>query len=257
MIRKTILLAGAFTFAFLLGEMVHELGHYFSHMAYGNDNIGVHLDPFGGSHITGVSTLPLKIMAATSAAGPLFNLLLGCACTFLLWKFRRPALLPFLLWGPVALVQEGVTFSLGTLTPGGDAAWIIAAGIPQPLILTTGILLFVTGITGVALLLPTILPEEDRSFWRDLLIVLLGMCTLMLARSAHSFLAAPESTMENLIPLIFSLVLATIVIPVKQAITRTLKKKPGAQPFPATWIATMTAVSLGTGMFTFQMLAFN
>lgn len=66
-INSILLLAGAFTFVFLLGEMVHEFGHYLSHMAYGNQDIQVHLDPFGGSRIIGVTSLPGEVMGITSA----------------------------------------------------------------------------------------------------------------------------------------------------------------------------------------------
>jgi len=39
-----------------------------------------------------------------------------------------PALLALQLWGPLAATQEGATFSLGLLTPGSDAFWIVAGG---------------------------------------------------------------------------------------------------------------------------------
>ena len=121
-VKSILLLAGSFTFAFLLGEMAHEYGHYLGHLAYGNpDSVQVHIDPFGGSVIMGVASLPDKVLGVTSATGPLSNLVLGIACLILLWRIRRPILLPFLLWGPIAMIQEGVTFSLGMMTPGGDA----------------------------------------------------------------------------------------------------------------------------------------
>ncbi|NIP54557.1 MAG: hypothetical protein GWN30_36630, partial [Gammaproteobacteria bacterium] len=107
--------------------------------------------------------------------------------------------------------QEGITFSLGFLTSGGDAEWIAAVGIPAALILTTGILCILAGIVAITLLLPLAGVEADSSYWKRLLIVLLGMGSFMLLRSAHSFIASPDSIMENLVPLIFSLLLAVIV----------------------------------------------
>jgi hypothetical protein len=94
--RSTLLLAGSFAFAFLLGEAIHELGHYLAHRAYATPDIGIHLDPFGGSHIVGVKSLPLAVMGATSLAGPLFNLALGILALLALWRWRRPLLLPLL-----------------------------------------------------------------------------------------------------------------------------------------------------------------
>ena len=111
------MLSGAFTFAFLMAEMIHEFGHYLAHVAFGNHDVGVLLDPFGGSRITGLTSSTDQALIATTAAGPLFNLLLGITTTILLWRNRKPILLPLLLWGPIALVQEGVNLSLGLLSP--------------------------------------------------------------------------------------------------------------------------------------------
>lgn len=83
----------------------------------------------------GVTSLPQDIMSITSAAGPLFNLILGVTYLLLMWRKSKPMLLPFVLWGPVAMVQEGVSFSLGLLTLGDDAQWIAAAGVPKAVIL--------------------------------------------------------------------------------------------------------------------------
>ena len=121
-VQSVLLLAGSFTFAFLFGELVHDSGHYLCHLAYGNTWVRVTFDPFGGTRIIGANGLPDQVAAGTSAAGPLPHLLLALICFLFLWSRRRPILLPGLFWGPVAMIQEGVNFSLGLLTPGGDAA---------------------------------------------------------------------------------------------------------------------------------------
>ena len=253
--KSILLLAGAFIFAFLLGEMVHEYGHYLRHRAYGNLEAQVHLDPFGGSRIVGGNTLPAEVMGVTSAAGPLFNLVLGITCTLLLWWIRNPKLLPLLLWGPLAMVQEGVTFSLGNLTPGGDAQWIVAAGIPQPVVLATGILLLLAGIATIILLLPLAGIKRDDPFGRKVLILMIGMCSLMLLRFAHSWLVSPESSLENLIPLVFSALLALVLVSLHKPVTRMAGKIPARSP--VTWSASGLALVLGMCMFTFQVFALN
>ena len=94
-VKTTLILMGAFTFSFLLGEAVHETGHYLAHQAYGNQNIGMHIDPFGGSKILGVTSLPLDVMGVTSLCGPFANLILGISVYLVLYKKRRPILLPY------------------------------------------------------------------------------------------------------------------------------------------------------------------
>jgi len=250
-VKSILLLAGSFTFAFLLGEMVHDYGHYLGHLAYGNpDNVKVHLDPFGGTMIVGVSSLPDKVISVTSTTGPLFNLLLAVTCLLLLWHIRRPALFPFLLWGPIAMIQEGVNFSLGMMTPGGDAQWIAAIGVPRPLLLLTGSFLLVAGVKTISLLLPLTDIQRDEPFKDKYLIVLLGMCSLMFIRFFHSVVASPISIVENLVPLIFSLLLAVFVVLVYKP---TSESTYAEKLKPVTWSVTASSMTLGISLFLFQM----
>jgi hypothetical protein len=256
-VKSILLLFGSFTFAFLFGEMVHEYGHYLSHQFYGYEDVKIHLDPFGGSRIVGTPDLPVEMMGFTSAAGPLFDLAMGLLCFSLVWRKRKPILLPFLLWGPVAMIQEGVNFSLGLLTPGGDASWIVAWGIPQALLLISGGFLLLAGVGVLTLLLPLAGIQRGDPFKRKLLIVLAGMCALMLIRSAHSFLVSPESIMENLYPLVLSLILAFIAAALHKPIT-SLSTKISSQETPLiSWSAASFAIALGFGLFFFQIAALN
>jgi heme/copper-type cytochrome/quinol oxidase subunit 3 len=256
-IQSILLLSGAFTFAFLLGELVHEYGHYFTHLAYGNQGISVHLDPFGGSRIVDVSPLQDKAMGVTSAAGPLANLALGVTFMFLLWRVRRPLLLPLLLWGPIAMVQEGVNFSLGLLSPGSDAQWVAASGVPQPVILLAGILLLSSGVVMIAAIAPLDGIEGENPERRKLFIVLTGMCSLMLLRCVYSFIVFPEAAMENLIPLVFSLLLAAIIVLLQEPASRIAGRDAQPRPPPVAWLASFMSLFLGIGMFTFQLLVLN
>lgn len=251
-VKTILLLAGSFTFAFLLGEMVHDSGHYLCHMAYGNAGVQVHFDPFGGTRIMGADNLPPRVLGITSAAGPLANLTLGLASFFLLRRRRHPIQLPLLLWGPIAMIQEGVTFSLGLLTPGGDAALIATLGVPKFIILVIGILSLAGGIGTLAMLLPLAgIQAADPPLLR-LFIILAGMCSLMLLRASHSFLASPESSKENLIPLIFSLILALIVVWLHPPIVRKASKISLAGLPLVTWFASGFSLILGLSMFIFQ-----
>jgi hypothetical protein len=255
-IRSILFLAGAFTFAFLLGEAVHEMGHYLGHLAYRNPgHVQVKLDPFGGSRISGVASLPDEVIAVTAATGPLSNLALGLSCLLLLWPKRRPILLPLLLWGALAAVQEGVTFSLGLLVSGGDAAWIAAWGVPKALILTAGILLLLVGAGAITLLLPLAGVDPGLSYRRRLGIVLVGMWSLMLLRSVYSLLASPASIVENLVPLLFAFLLAGAVTWLQGPLANSVGEELSMASVTVTWPVSALAVALGTVVFIFQVAA--
>ncbi len=256
-IRTILLLGGAFTFAFLWGEMVHDSGHYICHLVYGNQQVEVHFDPFGGTHISGADSLPVQVLGVTSAAGPLGNLILGLMSFFALWRVKRPVLLPFLLWGPVAMIQEGVTFSLGMLTPGGDAAWISTLGIPKFEILLLGVLLLIGGVVFITVLLPLAGIQPGEPWGKVFSILLLSMCTLMLVRFIHALAIAPQHRLENTIPLLFSWLLATLVAVLFPPLTAGMEKDPASGSVSVTWPAPLFGLALGMSMFVIQMVTFN
>lgn len=150
------------------------------------------------------------------------------------------------------MIQEGVNFSLGMMTPGGDAQWIAAMGVPRPLLLLTGSFLLVAGVKTISLLLPLTDIQRDEPFKDKFLVVLLGMCSLMFIRFIQSAVASPTSIMENLVPLIFSLLLAIFVVllykPTSES-THAVKEKPK----PVTWSVTFSSLTFGISMFLLQL----
>ena len=251
-----LLLLGSFVFAFCLGEAVHELGHFLMHRAYGVD-VGIKLDPFGGSRILHGSSAPQEIWGITSVAGPLLNLLAGTTVSLSLWRKRQPALLPLLMWGPIALVQEGVTFSLGLLTPGGDAELIVDWGIPAFIILSLGVLFLVSGIAMVCWVLPLVNLSPTDSFGRKFSAVAGGMVSFMVVRLLCSSLISPNSTQENVVPLVFSLLLATIVVVLYGPLYPVLSRISETEPVSVTRPAVVLSAALGVGIVLFQIASFN
>lgn len=255
-LMPVLLLLGSFVFAFCLGEAVHELGHFLAHRAYGV-SVGIKLDPFGGSQILNGSSAPQEIMGVTSLAGPLFNLLLGLLVSLSLWRVRKPLLLPLVLWGPTALVQEGVTFSLGMLTPGGDAQWIVEWGVPALLLILLGVLFFALGIAMICWLLPLVNLSPADSFGRKSAVVLGGMVSFFVIRLVFSSIRSSSAVMENTVPLVFSILLATIVVSLYKPLNSLLSRISKTRLISVTWPATAVSIALGLGMVVFQLVTFN
>lgn len=251
-----LLLFGSFVFSFSLGEAIHEFGHFLAHRAHGVD-VGIRLDPFGGSHIIGGSLAPREIWGVTSAAGPLFNVAIAMFAFVVLWRWRRSVLLPLLLWGPIALVQEGVTFSLGLLTPGGDAALIVESGVATGLVLGTGILFLAMGIAGVCLVLPQVGLAPSASFAYRLKVVAGGMVTFMVARLLFSPVTSPGQAGENFLPLLFSLLLAAAVAGLYGTVNRFASRVSEMDPVPVPRSAAAVSAALGLAMIVLQVASFN
>ncbi len=251
-----LLLLGSFVFAFCLGEAVHELGHFLVHRAYGVE-VGIRLDPFGGSRILHGSSAPAEIWGITSVAGPLLNLLAGLTLSSLLWRLRRPALLPVLLWGPLALVQEGVTFSLGLLTPGGDAQLIVDWGVPALLLLSLGILFLASGVALLCGLLPLVGLSPTDSFGRRFGLLTGGMVSFLVLRLLVSSASSPAAVQENIAPLLFSLLLATVVAVLYRPLASSFSRGSDPEPASVTWPAVLSSVALAVGMVLIQISSFN
>jgi hypothetical protein len=251
-----LLLLGSFVFAFCLGEAVHELGHYLAHRAYGV-NVGIRLDPFGGSMILNGSSAPQEIMGITSLAGPLFNLLVGLVVSLSLWRVRKPILLPLVLWGPVALVQEGVTFSLGMLTPGGDAQFIVAWGVPSFVVIGLGILFLASGIAMICWLLPLVDLSPAESFGRKFAVVVGGMVSFFVIRLIFSSLRSSSPLLENTVPLVFSILLATLVASLYKPLNAILSRMSKTKLASVTWPATILSITLAAAMVLFQLVSLN
>jgi hypothetical protein len=251
-----LLLFGAFVFAFCLGEAVHELGHYLAHRANGVQ-VGIKLDPFGGSRILGGASAPPETWGITSAAGPLLNLLAGVVVSLSLWGRRTPGLLPFVLWGPVAMVQEGVTFSLGLLTPGGDAQWIVEWGVPAPVVVGFGVLLLAGGVVTIGWLLPLLGLSPTDSFGRKLGVVAGGMVAFMIVRLVASAALSSSEIVENSVPLVFSLLLAAVVVTLYGPLHPVLARISGTERAVVTWRAVAFSAALAVGVVSLQLAFLN
>lgn len=253
-IKAFLILAGGFTFSFLLGEAVHESGHYLAHIFLGNQDASVYLDPFGGSRIIGVTGFQTRVMGAvTSAAGPLFNLLLAGAFFILLWRRRNGWLLPILMWGPAAMVQEGVNFSIGLLTPGGDAQWITSTGLPVPLLAVVGVFLLLAGASTMTLLLPMASIHRSNPSLENFCLITAGFCTLMGIRFIHSLFAPGQHLMENLVPLVFTVLLASLVVLLYYKAKNLIKNTTNRSTQPISWSVSLATLSAGIGIFVLQL----
>lgn len=252
-LKMTLLMMGSFTFAFLLGEMIHEIGHFLAHSYFGVQGISIHLDPFGGSRMIGVISLSLHKMGITTAAGPGLNLAAGILTTTLLWRFSNPAVSPLLLWGPVAMIQEGVNISLGLLSPGSDAQWLAHWGAPEALLITLGVAFILAGTGLISWILSRYIAFTQKTFLSGFTQVFFGLGFLMILRAAVSLFQTPEAAQENLIPLMFALILAGLISGL-QRVRRILYGGDRLLFHTSSWGASLLAVGLGLGILTLQII---
>jgi len=95
--------------------------------------------------------------------------------------------------------------------------------------------------------------DQDAPFWSRFLVVLVGISSLMLVRAIHATMVAPALTTENLIPLIFSVLLASIVVFLQNPLATVLNKA-RRTPRRISWPSVASAMALGMAMFLFQVV---
>jgi hypothetical protein len=143
------------------------------------------------------------------------------------------------------------------LTPGGDARWVASLGIPTAIILIIGIAWLLAGVWGISRLLPLAGIEPGESFGKKYLIVMVGMGSLMLIRAIYSSTVSTGSLVENLVPMVFSLLLAVFVVLLNHLVTPKLGMANSIEVNLAPRSVWIVSLLLGVLMFTFQIFAFN
>jgi hypothetical protein len=155
------------------------------------------------------------------------------------------------------LVQEGVTFSLGMLTPGGDAQLIVESGVPALVILGFGILFLASGIVAVCWVLPLVNLSPSDSFARRFAVAAGGILSFMAVRLVGSTVSSPYTAQENVVPLVFALLLATVVAGLYGPLHSMLRRLWDAEPACVRWPPVLSSTALGVAMIVFQMASFN
>jgi hypothetical protein len=210
--RSAGLLALAYAFVSVATVVTHEAGHWLLDRAAG---VPVRLvaAPFGAPHIEAVGPAAAIPLGWPDAAGPLANVLVGLLLFGLLWRARRPLLLPLLLWAPVALLQEGVNalVQLGTRAPGTDLVRLIQHGVPAAALWTAAAVAVAAGVAGLFAVRPLFrLPPSARAPARVLVLAAGFAAYPAIGLIAARWLpwASPE---RNVTLLVFAALLALVL----------------------------------------------
>jgi hypothetical protein len=271
-IRAVVLIAGASFFAYLFGVTVHEVGHYIANVILGVPETRIVLHPFDLSSTIEAGDLseafgtPAR-SAFAGAAGPAFNIALGTLVSLFVWTRRSPGWLPLLMWGPLALLVEGVGMVIGLVDyPNFRSDWVdvMLAGTPPTAIAILAVAAFAVGSTWMMLLLPLAGIRAEDGFWRRLLIFLCGIPLLLLGAVIYlavvgSSADAPEGmVMQNrTIALGSSVVLVVSLTALYRPSFGVLDRIAHTPPHQPAWRQAVVAVSLGVTVFIAQLVAFN
>ena len=203
--------------------------------------------------------IPESMMGWPDAAGPVANVAIGLILFSILWKKRTPLTFPLLLWGPLACVQEGIGQVMTLSDHGSDAARIIAAGFPEPLLILVSILFILVGIFLFALIFPVSGISRDFSFFKRSGIIAAGMIPYGLLTLLISILASSnQSDISRSYNIIGGFAIISVIVAVAYSPVWLLAGRFRIRmDFQVTWSHASSAVGLMVVIVIAQLLFLN
>ncbi len=269
LLRAAALVMGASFFAYLLGVPVHEAGHYAGSAIAGVPNEGVVLHPFDLSYndYGDLSEVTQLRLALSQAAGPVLNVLLGVSVSLLAWRRRSAAWLPIVMWGPVAVLQEGVGMIIGLVDyPDVESDWVsvMLAGVPPAAIGLLSAALLVAGSVWVLMLIPLAGLRAEDTFGRKALVFMAGIPLLLVSAVVYLQLfgtasSSPEGMVEQnrMIALGASVAFVVILAALHKPLFPRLDGISHTDPEDVSGRDVGLALSLGAAVFIFELVFFN
>lgn len=211
-VQSLLLLFLSFTFANSVCVALHEMGHAIFVLLSDAGNVKLVIHPYLSSYV--VWDWTPRLLGYMDAAGPVFNMLVSILVFVLFFRFRKPTVLPFLLMAPVAVFQEGLNSAMQILLqlPGTDSMNIIASGVPQVVLLSFAIALFLIGIIWFTLMLGLFGIERTQPYWRIVLVIFSATGLNMVIIILFSLFQRPQEMQRGIVLLtamfVFSFVFA-------------------------------------------------
>lgn len=261
LVRSLLLFFGAFMLAFILNSyVIHEAGHAFGGMLFGCKIQKLNINPFGTGDWE--SRCPISLMMSPTGrflqgmGGPIFGLPISIAITLLLWRKRRPVLLPLLMSAPVVCITNflGVLDSM-TNYPGHifDYGLMAQIGISPSIIWLIGFVSLMLGIIWMNLLVPLTGIGVREPFWKVLLLNLFTWPIYLLIRLFYQVFHGVESTGPMSL-LILGVILAILTALPFKPILKFSSKFTNIEPTIPSSRAVWLSFGLGIGLAIVLML---
>jgi hypothetical protein len=149
-VKEGLLLLGSFSIACNAASILHELSHGLAAVLTGGTFVSMTINPFSWSYCYLFTANQLVHLLAGAGGAILFGMLLFC----ILYRWARPWLLPVLLIGPLALLDNGSYYFVDTvMRSGGDSCQLIDQGVPPVVSASAGLMSVAAGLILVALLI--------------------------------------------------------------------------------------------------------
>jgi len=209
-VKLTLFSSGSFSFGWILGIVLHELGHAVAMWITGGIVNRITITPFSWSY-TYYGSIP-KYPQFTTWAGALLGSLFGLIVLFLIRKKATPYSVPFLYLGIAPMLHGGGYYLLDTfVTKRGDASNLIRSGVPIIVVLAVGFLLAVGGIFFLIKYFYWNGLSPRDTFLHRCIVFGIGVMAYFLLGLIFSVVLEPENVMQDVIAIVSLIVFAIFV----------------------------------------------
>lgn len=251
--RSILLFFGSFLFALIVNSyIIHEAGHAFGGMLFGCKIEKLIINPFGtgGWNSTCPNPMSMTGRLLQGMGGPIFGLPISIAITLLLWRKRKPILLPLLMSATVVLSANfiGVLDSVEDYPVFiFDYGWLLLNRVPSSIIWIIGFTSLILGIILMNLLIPLAGIGPKEPFWKVLVLNLSTWPLYLLIRLIIQIQNGVNIT-GPLSFLIFGIILATITAlpykPIFKVASRFINVEPVIPSIRSVWLAMGLSIGL-------------
>jgi hypothetical protein len=195
--------------------------------------------------------------------GPLSNIIVGTVVFLSVWKFRKPQILPLLLWGAFSYLEEGVGIFIEIILvypQGGTADWwfsVFEGGLPLfALGIIGGTFLFI-GFFLFLLIFPIIGIRSNDSYLKKMLIVQGGMSTYFLIAFLYVLEYYPSIKRVKLAIFIASILLGIIMVTIHKPLAKPLDKLVHTEPSETSWITVGITLGIAAVIIAVLMVTYH
>jgi hypothetical protein len=239
-IKSTLHLLGSMAIAYCLCTFFHELGHAFSYLVTGYHVRVLDVHPFSMNQC-----VPQEYGAKgifQGLMGPLTNIIVGIIVFLTVWKFRKPQLLPLLLWGAFPFLEEGVGIFIEIILvypQGGTSDWwfaVFEGGLPLFALGIIGGTFLLIGLFLFLLIMPLMGIRSNDSYLKKMVIIQGGMSTYFLAAFLYVLKFYPTIKRVKLAIFIASVLLVVIMVTMHRPLAKYMNNLTHFRPVQASWV---------------------
>ncbi len=208
--KLSLFIFGSFSFGWILGIVLHELGHAVAMWLTGGIVDRITITPFSWSY-TYYGSTP-KYPQFTTWSGTLLGSLFGAIILLISSKKATPYVVPFLFMGVSPMLNGGGYYVIDPfISKRGDPTSLVRSGVPMYIVLGVGILLLALGAYLVVRYIHWSGIEQQDSLQERLIIFGSGILPYFVLAMLYSMVFEPDDMMQSVIVILMVLLFVVLV----------------------------------------------